>query len=356
MRWPWAPKLETRAGYTDARLIALLRETDGNAGSADDTATAAIEMCAGTTGRGFMAAEVMADSPTVAAAITPGFLEMLGRAMIKTGNLLFYIDTSEGDLMLLPASSHFVRGGPGAWTYDFSLAGPTNTLDYHDVPASSVLHFRYATPPMQPWLGISPTDNAALSGRLSAATVRSLGYEMAGPMGHLLGVPVDGDDPSVESLRGDLADAKGGVALVEVGNWDAGDEKAIDLMPKRYGANPGAPLVDLAELVSREIMACCGYNPAMFVAGPAASQKEAYRIMLFGVLAPLGKLAAAELTSKLGPVDLEWTELRAADIQARGRTVGSLVTAGATFESAAREVGFKNLVAAPAREVERAET
>ena len=60
MRWPWQqPKLERR-NYTDARLIALLRETDGDAETTDDRATAALESCAGTTGRGFAAAEVMA--------------------------------------------------------------------------------------------------------------------------------------------------------------------------------------------------------------------------------------------------------------------------------------------------------
>ena len=353
MRWPWQqPKLETR-NYSDARLLALLRETDGDAETAADTATAALESCAGLTGRGFMAAEVIADSPSVAAALTPAVLEMVGRQMILSGDVLFYLDTSEDDLTLIPASSHFVRGGPmpSQWTYDFSLAGPTSTLDFHEVPADSVLHFTYAPTPNAPWLGCGPITTAMLSGRLSGAVVRALGYEVAGPIGSVLGIPIDGDDPTVVALKRDLAAAKGGIALLETGSWDNEDDKRVDLAQKRYGPAPGAALVDLAQLASNEVYSACGYNPALFIAGPSASSREAYRMALFAVLSPLGKRVESELSRKVGPVEIQWSEMRAADVQARGRTVDALVKAGATLESASREVGFKNLVAAPTPEV-----
>ena len=43
MRFPWQPKLETRSGsYSDARLLALLRETEGAAGVSDSNTTAAV--------------------------------------------------------------------------------------------------------------------------------------------------------------------------------------------------------------------------------------------------------------------------------------------------------------------------
>ena len=45
-----------------------------------------------------MAAEVIADSPSVAAALTPAVLEMIGRQMMLSGDVLFYLDTSEDDL------------------------------------------------------------------------------------------------------------------------------------------------------------------------------------------------------------------------------------------------------------------
>ena len=274
---------------------------------------------------------------------------MVGREMIRSGDLVFYLDTDGDELALLPASHAFVRGGPmpSEWTYDFSLAGPTATRDYYEVPAASVLHFRYGVAPGKPWAGCGPVDLAALSGKLSASTVRSLGYEMAGPIGSLLGIPVDGDDPTVAKLKTDIGSAKGKVALVETGNWDQGDDRMIDLAAKRFGPNPGAPSVELAQLASSEIFSACGYNPSLFIAGDSASLREAYRVMLFGVLQPLGRKIETELTRKLGTVTLEWTELRAADIQARARSAASLVTAGATLESAAREVGFKNIVAAP---------
>ena len=100
---------------------------------------------------------------------------------------------------------------PSQWTYDFSLAGPTSTLDFHEVPADSVLHFTYAPTPNAPWLGCGPITTAILSGRLSGAVVRALGYEVAGPIGSVLGIPVDGDDPTVVALKKTLPPQRAGL-------------------------------------------------------------------------------------------------------------------------------------------------
>ena len=50
-------------------------------------------------------------------------------------------------------------------------------------------------------------------------------------------------------------------------------------------------------------------------AGDAASTREAWRLALFSVLAPLGKMVESELKDKLDDdVSLTWTELRASDL------------------------------------------
>ena len=42
------------------------------------------------------------------------------------------------------------------------------------------------------------------------------------------------------------------------------------------------------------------------------AQREAYRQFLFGTVAPLGRMVAAELSEKLNtPIRLDWEELRA---------------------------------------------
>ena len=121
MRWPWQ-NVETRAvGYSDDLLAYLTRRADGDGATADTTATAALESCAGLTGRLFAAAEVSATSPTVAAALTPDFLTLVGRSLIRSGELVCYLDTTGGELTIIPAQAHSIAGGPSitvALTFD----------------------------------------------------------------------------------------------------------------------------------------------------------------------------------------------------------------------------------------------
>ena len=297
MRFPWQPKLETRSGsYSDARLLALLRDTEGAAGVSDSNATAAVEAAAGQIGRAFAAAEVSNGSATVTAALTPDVLELVGRSLVKDGNICFYLDMTDG-LTLLPATSHYVMGGPipSMWTYDLSCAGPTKTYDYHNVPASSVLHFRYGSTAGQSWLGCGPVLTAALSGRLSAETIRALGEEVSGPIGRMLGIPVDGSDPTVESLKTNIGKAAGRMAFLETGDWENENGGQVTGETHRFGAEPPAPLVALIDVASREIWAACGLSPAIWGSGDAAATREAWRLALFGTIAPLGKKVAAEL-------------------------------------------------------------
>ena len=237
MRFPWQPKLETRSGsYSDALIALLIREKDGGTG-ADNKTTAAVEAAAGQIGRAFAAAEVGNASATVRAALTPDVLEMVGRAMIRSGDVCFYLDMTDG-LNLLPATSFYVTGGPipSQWQYDLSCAGPTKTYDYHNVPASSVCHFRYGSTEGQSWLGCGPVAIAALSGRLAAETIRALGDEVSGPIGRMLGIPVDGSDPTVESLKANITKAAGRMAFMETGDWQNENGGVVTGETHRFGA------------------------------------------------------------------------------------------------------------------------
>ena len=313
------------------------------------TATGALEACAGMCGRSFAAAEI--DGPeSLVTALTPDTLEIIGRSMIRRGEVVFLIDTSTGRLRLLPAQTHDVMGGPEPeeWEYNLTLGGPSETKTYNNVPATSVLHFRYAIDPERPWRGNSPLGVAALAGRLSAETVNALANESSGPVGSLLGIPVDGADDTISQLKSDVAKAKGRMAFMETGDWGAGGSGYAALQPQRFGPNPGEHLVLLAQLASREVYAACGMNSSLFGEGDAASTREAWRLLLFGVVAPLGRKVERELQDKMEDmVTLEWGELRASDIQGRARSFKAFVDGGLSIESAGKEVGLKNIVAAP---------
>ena len=317
MKLPWTqgkveiplPELVEVRQQQDLILAALIARGGASGGRslASVQATAALEAAAGITGRSFAAADV--DGPPMfTSAITPDLLEVTGRELIRRGELVCLIDTSDG-LALWPAQSYDVDGPPDPrrWWYRVTIGGPSHTWTQINVPADGVLHFKYGVDPAQPWRGRSPLAIAYESGRLSSETVTALADESSGPRGHLLGIPVDGMDPTVAGLRADLKNMGGKVALLETKDWGGAPSGGeVMLKPERVGANPPASMVELAAHASAEVWAACGYNPAIFESGQAASLREANRLAL-GVVAALGKKVEAELRLKLDMgIGLSW--------------------------------------------------
>ena len=341
--WPFGTKLETRDdSYSDTLIAALLSRAQGKA-LAVPTATAALEACAGVVGRGFAASEVSGPD-SLTRALTPGCLELVGRSLVRRGELVLLIDTSSGSLRLIPAETHDVEGGPdpSTWTYRLTLGGPSRTVTYDFVPAASVLHFRYAVDASTPWRGNSPISVAHLAGRLASETVNALANESSGPIGRLLGIPVDGADATVEGLKADIKNAAGRVALLETGDWgNAGGDTKVDLKTERFGAEPPASLVQLVTIASQEVYSACGLNQALWGGSQAAAVREAWRLCLFGVLSPLGRMVESELQDKLeDTVTLSWQELRASDLSGRARAFQSMVGGGMAVADAVAVAGL----------------
>ena len=343
MRWPFARR-ETRAdsSYTDALIQAI---TSGAAGetTAFPTATGALEACAGFVGRAFAAAEVATDSRT-AQVLTPSLLSLIGRALIRRGEVVILIRVINGRLVLLPAASHDVDGGPdpSTWRYRCTIGGPERTLTFDHVEAASVVHVTYSRDPERPWRGQGPLQVAALAGRLSAEIVAALADEASGPRGSFLPIPLDGGDPTVASIKSDIRAAKGNILLGQGGDWDAGKSGgAAQWDTQRFGAAPPAALVELMGMASAEVYSACGLNQALFVGGEGTAKREASRQALHGVLAPLGRLVSYELALKLeSDVALDWAELRAGDISGRARAFQSLVGGGMDVAKAASLAGL----------------
>ena len=346
MRWPWQREIETRAdsSYTDA-LVAAITANAGGRSIAFPTATAALETCAGFIGRAFAAAEVRSRSG-LADALDPVTMAMIGRALIRRGEIVFLIRADmERGVYLLPCASHDVDGGPdpATWVYRCTVGGPDRTFTYSEIPASGVLHLSYGRDPERPWRGYGPLYTASLAGRLSASTAKALADEAGGPVGSLLGVPVDGDDDTVRSLKADLGNMAGKLSLLQSGDWDReGGGATSSLEQKRIGPDPPSALVELMRLATEEIMAACGLNPAIFQTGTGTAGREAYRQALFGTIAPLGRQVETELRRKLedDAIALTWNELRASDISGRARAFQSLVGGGMELDRAAALSGL----------------
>ena len=116
----------------------------------------------------------------------------------------------------------------------------------------------------------------------------------------------------------------------------------MDLLARRFGPSPPASLVQLLSAASQEVYAACGLNAALWGgAGGAGATREAWRLALFGVLSPLGRLVEAELRDKLDDeVSLSWQELRASDLSGRARAFQSMVGAGMAIDKAVAVAGL----------------
>ena len=345
LRFWGAPKLERRQesqdSYTDA-LVEIIQSRAAGRGTASASATAAVEAVSGLVGRAFAAAEVET-AESLSAALAPPIMAAAGRALIRHGEFVALIQVGRAGLKLSPAQSFDLSGGPNpdTWIYQLSLSGPGRTATYNHVPAAAVVHLRYAYDAARPWRGIGPLQAAALAGRLSAETTSALADESSGPRGGLLAIPTDGEDDTVKNLRQDIRNMRGQYALVEAGDWGAPGGGRAQWQPARLGASPPAALVELAKTATAEIYAACGVNPAIFTDASGTAGREAYRQVLFGLIAPLGRIVSAELTAKLEtPVALRWDELRAADISGRARAFQSLVGGGMDLDRAAALSGL----------------
>ena len=350
MRWPW-DKTEQRqqsgGAYTDAVVAAIVASSSGNS-VGEPSALAALEIAAGLWSRAFASAEVSPEIP----AVTPSFLASIARSLVRSGQSLWAIDILRGEIVLTPAASWDVAGGPDvrSWVYRLDLAAPSGAKT-RIYPSASVLHFRYAPEPERPWTSPSPLGYARQTGKLAANLELRLGQEAGSRVGYLLPVPADGGDGSVDdplaSLKSDLGSLAGSVALVETTSAGYGEGRAAapqsDWKAQRMGANPPATLEALRGAASVDVLAACGVPPGLASAqSEGTSQRESWR--RFGIgMAAVGRTVSQELSDKLDmpALTITFEAMGSADMAGKARAVGVFVKAGLPLSRALEIAGLK---------------
>ena len=344
--WPFN-KRETRdSSYTDS-IVALIAEQASGATLAKPAATGALEASASIIARCFSAA-VVSGPDRYREALGPSILSMIGRSLIRAGEIVFAMEIRDGRLVLLPAASWDVSGNvdPASWTYRLTLGGPSRTTTLDPVAAGSMVHIRLQADTDQPWRGVSPLSSAALAGRLSAETTMALADEASGPRGMLLPTPVDGNDPTITTLKADLKSLRGKVALVEStsSGWAADGSQSRpkgDWESRRLGAAPGAALIAQAEMASREVYSACGIPLSVVTEAEGTGQREGYRRLMHSTIAPLGRIVSEELSAKFETdIALNFDSLFSADLAGRARAFQSLVGGGIDVSKAAALAGL----------------
>ena len=343
MRFPWQTEVRAATDY-DAVIVALLqKQASGGGSGVAPTAGASLEAGAGLYGRSLATARV-GGPPLIASALTPATLQLIGRTMIRAGDLVLLIDIGPAGLQFLPATSCNVTGGPdpATWVYDLQLAGPTSTLHYRGLSGDSLLHFRYATFPGQPWRGIAPLSVAHLAGRLSAETLNSLADEMSGPVGSFLPVASQTQE-QMTKLRTDLQAPRGRMFATEAGDHGLGPAASpqTEYTAKRFGPNPSQSVPLLMPQIRTEVMSALGVHSSLFDSADSAALREGLRQFLHTSLTPLATLIESELRAKLSPdITLDFTNLMAVDVQGKARSFQSMVGGGMDIERAAALSGL----------------
>ncbi|MCY3812454.1 MAG: phage portal protein [Gammaproteobacteria bacterium] len=342
--WPFRAPVETReAPYTDLILQAQLADAEGKTIGA--SATAALEIAAGLVGRSLAAARVTPEP--IAEAVSADFLDLAGRTLVRRGESVWRIDIRDGRLHLDPCGDWDVRGGwqPERWTYRTSVYGPTGTST-KTTRADSVVHLVWAVDERRPWAGLSPLAKASASGSLAGWLERRLSEEASGTVGHLLPMPEAPERGAFDGLKEAIAKLAGKVAFVEStrakGRYEQGNAPRYDWRPERIGASPPQTLPVLRADVGRDILSACGIPPSLAdQRTDGTAQRESFRRFLHVTLAPVARRIEAELGRKLdSPVELDLSDVNAADIAGRARAFQSLVKSGLTVADAAAQAGL----------------
>ena len=132
MRWPWQsanpdpePSRERRENspFTDAVIAGILAASQTSQ-QGDSSALGALETAAGLWARAFASATISPMNRRTEA-ITPSILALIGRTLIRRGELVFAIKMIDGELALIPGGTWDVRGpyNESEWLYRVDLFG-----------------------------------------------------------------------------------------------------------------------------------------------------------------------------------------------------------------------------------------
>ena len=338
MKWPWS-RPEVRESFTNQSIAHLLSAA---AGASDGAALGAVETAARLWGSGLASATV---SPTSSAlrGVTAGVLDSIGRSLVRRGESLHIVDVRSGRVLLTPCASWNVLGSddPESWLYQLTLNGPTTSRTI-TVPAASVVHIRYAPHPSRPWLGRSPVQLASDTARAASLLETATACELEFTQKQMLSPRRSSSDyQPADTLNPETIDkiVKAFSSHLNTGAFVI----PADVQAQRLGPEPPDSFPLIRDRLENSLLALHGIPPALVAPrATGTGQRESFRQILHGLLKPLGALLVEELKAKLDPdASLDFSMLRAGDIQGSARAYASLVKAEMKPADAARIVGFE---------------
>ena len=286
------------------------------------------------------------------AALTPLTCATIARRLARNGEYLAVLDVRDGRLQLDEAWEWFVTGRPRreSWIYRVTQSGPSFT-ETRQLPASEVLHVRYAWAPEQPWRGASPAAFASNGAGLAGGIDTTLAGESLGPSGYVMAaadLAADAEDDDADpftTMRGELAALRGGLTIAPTNRDGLGIGKDAaprsDYEAKRFGFSPPEELTALRRQALVDALGCYGIpGPLLDERAAAAAYREGARTLREGTLPALAALIAEQVGEAIGQPDLRFVFPTISDIGVRARAVGGLVQAGVPLAEAREIVGL----------------
>lgn len=320
-----APVSQTEdRGYTDVITNALV---EASADTQVNAYVSALEVVAGQLSRAFASATVAGPG---APAFTPWAMAQIGRQLIEEGEAVW---RRVGQRLERAETWEFMRG-----RYQMTIAGTQRAAN-----EDQVLHVRWNMD-VSSGRGVAPLTTARTLKTLMQRLEQGLSDEQSAAIGYLLPVPSDGDAPTVEKLKEDLAKLRGRIAIIETARAGWGESDAASARAEyrlaRLGPDVPSGNVQLFTAAREAVLAACGYPVQLTQGSDGTAQREAWRRYLHGTVAPLGRLLASD-ANRIGlAVDISFDELFASDIMGRARAFQSLVGGGMSLEAAAAASGI----------------
>ena len=203
----------------------------------------------------------------------------------------------------------------------------------------------YSVSPSAPWLGVGPLSSAGLTQELVAQIETALAQEAATPRGYNIPVP---DTKQAGKLTTELRSSKGALNLTPSvasdAAWGAGMESkpSQDWVPQRFGMMPPQAMVELRSRAELSILAACGVPVTIMSLSDGTAKAKDFSRFLTLTMVPLGKMLAQQIGDALDVDGLtfDFNDLGAADIAAKGRVFGQLVSNGVSIADAAEVAGL----------------
>ena len=276
--------------------------------------------------------------------LTPQIREMIGRELIKTGEVLFLKSRNGGPL--IPVASWDIRGkpAPGEWAYRLTVNGPDTSQETRiETMADQVLHFRINCQPGSPWRGQAPWKGANLTSGTATNAEKSAGDSAKVPSGALLPVPLaaGGKGPDQVKQAQEMTRAtsealsKTGLFVLPVASNKPGGSQGTS----RIGPEPSQGHIQLRNESQLALAWACGVPPQLLHwQSQGNTMREAWRQLQHGMMEPLARLLESEMAMKgHQAVKFSFKSLHASDLATRGRVLKQMVDAGMEL-SEAREV------------------